>query len=191
MIEFDRGFFTFDKSWILENEFMQSLSHAEFRVMVYLAASTLRISKRDQRYKTGDSIATLYQRNRILFVNVSQPTIAERCKVDRSTVYEALKKFREFGAVIKVPEGKPEVSGDYYILGFEKTKEGKQDYFLVDSLPIRSGNKLPDKYKEFIRDHYKDEFFSMSDLIWRDLFGMKNEHGIRIGLLDETAGAAG
>jgi len=191
MIEFHRGFFTFDKSWILENEFMQSLSHAEFRVMVYLAASTLRISKRDQRYKTGDSLAALYQRNRILFVNVSQPTIAKRCKMDRSTVYEALKKFREFGAVIKVPDAKENGSGDYYIIGFEKTKEGKQDYFLVDSLPIRAGNKLPDKYKKFIRDHYKDEFFYMSEPMWRDLFGMEKERGIRIGLLDETAGAAG
>jgi DNA-binding MarR family transcriptional regulator len=172
-IEFNKGFFIFDKSWILENEFTRSLSNAEYRVLIYLLSSAMKISKRDERYKRGEVIASLYQRNKILFVNASQDRIAERLKMKtRTTAYRALKKFRDFGAAIRVPDGKESGDNDYYIIGFEKIKEGKHDYFLVDSLPIRAGKRLPDEFREFILNHYKDELFYMSSLIWEDLFGM-------------------
>jgi DNA-binding MarR family transcriptional regulator len=173
-IEFNRGFFIFDKSWIQENQFMQSLSHAEYRIMVYLLSSALKISKRDARYKRGELIASLYQRNHILFANVSQSTIADRCGINRATAYKALKKFNDIGAVIKMSEGGKGESNDYFIIGFEnhrQDKDGKQEYYLIDSIPIRNGRELPDHIKEFIRGHYKDDLFFMSDLIWEGLFG--------------------
>ena len=182
MIDFCKGFFVFDKSWIHENEFCQSLSHAEFRVLIYLLSSGLKISQRDQKYKRGDLIASLYGRSKILFVNVSQPTIAEKCPVDRATAYKALKKFREFGAVIRVPDVKDNGDNDLYIIGFEnnrKDKAGKQEYYLVDSIPIRTGQKLPDRHKKFIATHYKDELFGTSDMIWSDLFGMGNDSKLK------------
>jgi len=46
LVGFDRGFFIFDKNWIYDNEFVRSLSHAEFRVLVYLLSSTLKLNKR-------------------------------------------------------------------------------------------------------------------------------------------------
>ena len=181
MIEFNRGYFVFDKSWIQENVFVRSLSHAEHRVMIYLLSSALKISKWDERYKRGDVIASLYQRNKILFVNASQETIAERCKMNRATAYRALKKFRNFGAAIKVPDGKETGHNDYYIIGFEKSKEGKQDYFLVDSLPIRSGKRLPDQLRDYILDHYQDGLFHESEAVWKELFGMEKDNRMKLG----------
>jgi DNA-binding MarR family transcriptional regulator len=180
MIDFSKGFFIFDKSWIQENVFIRSLSHAEYRVMIYLLSSALKISKRDERYKRGEIIASLYQINKILFVNASQETIAERCNMDRATAYRALRKFRDFGAAIKVPNGKETGNNDYYIIGFERNKEGKQDYFLVDSLPIRAGKRLPDQFKDFIRDHHHDRILSENEHIWKHLFGLEKDERIRI-----------
>lgn len=174
MIEFSKGFFVFDKSWIHDNKFCQSLSHAEFRILIYLLSSGLKISKKDERFKQEDLIASLYQRSRLLAVNASQRTIAAKSKADRGTVIKALRKFKDFGAVIKFPGGKETEHNDPYIIGFEyskKDKAGKLDYYLVDSIPIRAGQKLPDKYRTFILKHYNDDLFRTSDLIWEDLFG--------------------
>jgi DNA-binding MarR family transcriptional regulator len=174
-IEFSNGFFVFDKSWIHGNKFFQSLSHAEFRIMVYLLSSALKISKRDERYKRGEIIASLYQKSGILCANVSQSTIAERCNVDRATAYRALKKFSEIGAIIKMSDGQEKGSNNLYILGFQNqrpNKSGKQEYYLVDSIPIRGGEKLPDKIRKFILEHHTWELFGSSSLIWKDLFGM-------------------
>ena len=176
MIEFSKGFFIFDKSWIHENQFMQSLSHAEYRIMVYLLSSALKISKRDARYKRGDLVASLYQDNHILTVNASQSTIADRCGTDRATAYKALKKFDDFGAVIKMTDDGKNGRNHYFIIGFEnhrQDKDGKQEYYLIDSIPIRNGQRLPDHIRKFIKDHYRDDLFYMSDLIWGELFGMK------------------
>lgn len=175
-IEFNKGFFIFDKSWIHENEFMKSLSHAEYRIMIYLLSSALKLSKRDDRYKRGDLIATLYHWNHILFVNVSQTTIAKKCKLHRATAGKVLRKFNKFGAVIKLTDDKKGGDNDYFIIGFEnhrQDKDGKQEYYLIDSIPIRTGKELPGHIKEFIRNHYRDELFYQSELIWGELFGMK------------------
>jgi len=178
MIDFCKGFFVFDKSWIHDNEFCQSLSHAEFRVLVYLLSSAIKTSKRDHKYKRDELIASLYQRNKLLVVNASQRRIAEKCNADRKTVYRALNKFKGFGAVIKIPDGKENGANDYYIIGFEnhrKDKAGKQEYYLVDSIPIRKGQKLPDKVRSFIQKFYKTESFMQREEIWRDLFGMEKD----------------
>jgi len=173
MIEFSKGFFIFDKSWIHDNEFCQSLSHAEFRILIYLLSSVIKTSKRDPRFKRGDLVAALYQSNQLLVVNASQRKIAEKCNADRATVYKALNKFKEFGAVIKIPDGKETGANDFYIVGFEnhrKDKDGKQEYYLVDSIAIRAGQKLPDKVKSYIQRAYKG--FPSREALWKVLFGM-------------------
>lgn len=173
MIEFSKGFFVFDKSWIHDNKFFQSLSHADFRILIYLLSSGLKTSRKDPRFKRGDLLAALYQSNNLLVVNASQRKIAEKCNANRATVYKALNKFKEFGAVIKIPDGKETGANDFYIIGFEnhrKDKDGKQEYYLVDSIPIRAGQKLPDKVKNFIQRGYKG--LSNREEIWKVLFGM-------------------
>jgi hypothetical protein len=185
MIEFSKGFFVFDKSWIHDNKFFQSLSHAEFRILIYLLSSGLKVSKKDERFKQGDLIPSLYQRSKLLAVNASQRRIAEKSKADRGTVIKALKKFKDFGVVIKFPGGREPEVNDLYIVGFEYSmndKTGKLDYYLVDSIPIRAGQKLPEKYRTFILNHYNDDLFRTSDLIWDDLFGKSwdDEHMRRL-----------
>jgi DNA-binding MarR family transcriptional regulator len=176
MIEFSKGFFIFDKSWIHENKFCQSLSHAEFRILIYLLSSGLKISKKDERFKRSELIASLYQKNKLLTVNASQRRIAEKCNANRATVYKALNKFKDFGAVIKIPDGKENGANDYYIIGFEnhrKDKAGKQEYYLVDSIPIRTGQKLPEQAKSRIQSFYRG--LPQREEIWRELFGMEKD----------------
>jgi DNA-binding MarR family transcriptional regulator len=168
---FQNGFLIFDKRWIHENEFFRSLSHAEFRVMVYLLSSVLRVSKKDKRYKRGELIAFLYQENKLLVVNVTTRTIAEKSRVNRSTVCKALDTFNDSGAVIKITDGAEKSTNNLYLLGFEDMNaemDGKEDYFFVDSIPIKRGNKMPDTIKTFIRDNYKDKSFLNRRLSLRD-----------------------
>ena len=154
---FQNGFLIFDKRWIHENEFFRSLSHAEFRVMVYLLSSVLRVSKKNLSYKNGELIAYLYQNSQLLVVNVSYAKIAEKCKVNRATVYRALNKFNEVGAVIKISGEKEKHTNNFYILGIEnKQGEDKLPYFFIDSIPISSGEKMPDDIKAFICKNYMD-----------------------------------
>ena len=82
----------------------------------------------------------------------------------------------DFGAVLKFPDENETGANDFYIVGFEyskKDKDGKLDYYLVDSLPIRAGQKLPEKYRRFILTRYEGHFFKTSDFIWDDLFGKR------------------
>jgi hypothetical protein len=174
-IEFNRGFYVFDKSWFQENEFMHSLSHAEFRIMVYLLSSALKLSKRDTRFKRSKWLVDLYQNNHLLLVNVSQRTIADRCSADRKTVINTLKKFNEYGALLTISNGE-EKGNNVYLIGFENPsqhKEGKQDYYLIDSIPIRSGGRLSEETINLIKGHYHDDMLCYSEKIWGDLFGME------------------
>lgn len=167
---FQNGFLIFDKRWIHENAFFRSLSHAEFRVMVYLLSSVLRVSTKDQRYKRGELIAFLYQENKLLVVNATTRTIAEKSRVNRSTVCKVVDKFDDSGAVIKITDGAEKSANNLYLLGFEdmNAEDGKEDYFFVDSIPIKRGNKMPDTIKTFIRDNYKDKSFLNRSLSLRD-----------------------
>jgi len=179
--EFNKGFFIFDKNWIHENRFVQSLSHAEFRILIYLLSSTLKPKKGISGLARSEQIADLYQRKGILFVNASQRIIAERCHTGRTTTYRAVTRFKEYGALIKMPDGEDNGNGDYHIVGFQKEKDGKQDYFLLDSVFLRAGKKLPDRYQGFIAAHFRDAGFPPTKEIWEDLFGMERERCIRIG----------
>jgi DNA-binding MarR family transcriptional regulator len=157
LLNFDRGFFIFDKNWIYDNEFVRSLSHAEFRVLVFLLSSALKLSKRYNKAGRGKKIATIYRKNGTLFVNASQRTIAENCNMNRITVHRVMSKFKDYGVLIKVPDA--EGNGDYHIIGFSANKEGKYDYFLTDSSFIRSGEKLPEQLKNYFRNHYEGNNF--------------------------------
>jgi hypothetical protein len=179
-IKFNKGFFIFDKSWIHENDFFSSLSHAEFRIMIYLLSSALKLSKRGSYLKSIKWFADLYQYNHLLLVNVAQRTIAARCKVNRSTVISALKKFEDIGAVVIISNHEDK-NNHIYLIGFERLNtEEKHDFFLVDSIPIKSGKKLPDQMKNLIKEHYQDERLYYSDKIWCDLFGIKKDTEVEV-----------
>ena len=172
---YTRGFFVFDKTWIHENGFFQSLSHAEFRIMLYLLSSVLKITRRDRRYKRGDQIAMLYQHNNLLVANVSTPTIAERCSVSRGTVTPAINKFDEYGAAIRIPEGNDPGENNIYILGFSERSaryyEGRTDYYFVDSIAIKNGERMPEGIRRGITQRYAEEIFVPATRYWIELFG--------------------
>ncbi|RJR51791.1 MAG: hypothetical protein C4576_03320 [Desulfobacteraceae bacterium] len=173
--DFKRGFLIFDKSWLLDNAFMRSLSHAEHRIMVYLLCSVLRIPKECGRYKSGEIIAKLYRRSGILFVNASQEKIAENCGLSRTTAYRSLRKFRNHGAILKVFDGPENGTSDIHIVGFEfekGKKQGKQDYFLIDSLALRSGRKLPDEFRKDVEENFQNWVLRPEARMWKEIFGI-------------------
>lgn len=185
---FQNGFLIFDKRWIHDNAFFSALSHAEFRIMVYLLSSVLRVTKKDKRYKRGEMIAYLYQENKLLIANVTTRTIAEKSRVNRSTVLKALDIFNEYGAAIKVDDKGDSGANNFYLLGFEDMNaemDGKEDYFFVDSIPIKRGIKMPDAIKTFIRDNYKEKGLlnrSISARDQRNVFQLlfdKNIHSLQ------------
>jgi len=121
MVDYKKnGFMIFNKSWIYGNEFFRSLSHAEYRIMLYLLASVLRISKKDRRFKRSDLLTNLYQNNNLLVVNASYETIAETSEVDRGTVYKALKGFDDYGAAIKISNKGKNGANNFYIMGCKR-----------------------------------------------------------------------
>jgi DNA-binding MarR family transcriptional regulator len=168
---FKNGYLLFDKSWFIESEFFKSLSHAEFRIMMYLLASVMRPNKRNPRYKRAETIAMLYQRNKLLVANVSTRTIAERCQVSRSTVCKALDNFYAVGAAIRISHGAKDGENNFYILGFDGSGSERDEYFFVDSIPIRAGEKMPDVVRERIESGYKETVFTKSARGWEILFG--------------------
>jgi hypothetical protein len=159
MVDYKKnGFMIFNKSWIYENEFFRSLSHAEYRIMLYLLASVLRISKKDRRYKGGDLLAYLYQNNNLLVTNVSFNRIAVASEVHRGTVCRALAKFNDYGAAIKITnQGNKGPGNNFYFMGIENRNSGEKlpNYF-VDSVFLSSGGKMPADIKEFIKQNYMD-----------------------------------
>lgn len=168
---FKNGYLLFDKNWFIGSEFFKSLSHAEFRIMTYLLASVMRPNKRDPRYRRAKTIATLYQRNKLLVANVSTRTIAERCQVSRSTVWETLKKFNAVGAAIRISHGAKDGENNFYILGFDASDSEREEYYFVDSIPIKSGEKMPDETREAIEVGYEKTVFTKSAMGWKKLFG--------------------
>jgi hypothetical protein len=168
---FKNGYLLFDKKWFIGNEFFKSLSHAEFRIMMYLLSSIMRPNKRDLRYKRAKTIAMLYQRNRLLVANVSTRTIAERCQVSRTTVWATLDKFNAVGAAIRISHGAEDGENNFYILGFDASGSEREEYYFVDSIPIASGKKMPEEIRETIEFGYEKTVFTKSNQDWKELFG--------------------
>lgn len=169
--EYKYGFLIFNKEWLLENEFFNSLSHAEFKIMVYLLSSRLIIKKRDQRYKRGDLLAKLYQVNNLLVVNVSIRTISEKCMVSRATVCKALEKFDIAGAAIRISQGQEDGENNIYIVGFKgPASDGEEDYFFVDSTPIKKHGAMQKEYRDNIAANFNKKIFSHTSEGWKNLF---------------------
>ena len=177
--EFDKGFFLFNKNWFYENKFFNSLTHAEFRIMIYLLSSILRPRKNSPKYKDYQWIVDLYHSNGILFVNASQRTIAQMCAVHRGTVITALNKFEDMGAVIiiRYDDNTP---SNVYVVGFQYWDHEMKEYYLVDSIPVSSGKNLPEEYKNYIRKGCGNKLFGKSDTFWGDLFGIKPKHEVEV-----------
>jgi len=98
--------------------------------------------------------------------------------MNRITVHRVMSKFKDYGMLIKVPDA--EGNGDCHIIGFSTNKGRKNDYFLVESSIIRSGEKLPGHLKSYFLDHYEDDKFPNSH-VWKQLFEAEDEeifHGM-------------
>lgn len=180
--EYNFGFLIFDKSWFYDNAFFDSLSHAEFKIIIFILSCRLKVTKKMSRYRRGELLFGLYHHNNILAANVSTRTIAEKCRVSRATVCRALAKFHEAGAVIRISHGGEEGENNLFILGFKgPISEGEDDYFFVDSMPLRTVGTMPQKLRDYIVKNFKERIFSDSSLGWRELFGVKggsiNEQG--------------
>ena len=162
----------FDKAWMIDNKFFESLTHAEFRIMVYLLSSTLKITKSDKKYKQGDLFAKLYHKNRLLVVNTSTPKIAERSKTSRTAVCTALNKFHDYGAAIRISSGGKLGENNLYIVGFRGKLYDERDYFyFIDSIPLKNGDPMPENLKRSIETRYMDTMYNSKTAGWKELFG--------------------
>jgi hypothetical protein len=169
--EFPNGFFIFDKSWFADNAFFRSLSHAEFKIMIYLLASIIRLSKRDSEYKRGDLVAKLYQENKLLVANVSTPTIAEKSGASTATVWKALRKFHETGAAIKISSGGKSGENNLYILGFHDPSSSNGERYLVNSIQLKGVGRMPEELSEDILLNHARRLHSHGTGAWVKLFG--------------------
>ena len=111
------GFFVMNKTWFGQNGFFTSLSHAEFRIILYLLASVLRLDKRRNIAPQAMFLAGLYRDKKLLVANVAQRTIAKKCNVNRGTVQSALRKFEALGAVIVLPCENQGIQNNLYCVG--------------------------------------------------------------------------
>jgi biotin operon repressor len=169
--EYPNGFFIFDKSWFVENEFFRSLSHAQFKIMLYLLTSIIRLSKRTLEYKRGDLVAKLYKENFLLVVNVSTPTIAKRCGVSTATVWKALGKFHETGSAIKISNGGKKGENNLYVLGFHDPTAANGERYFVNSIQLKEDGKMPEELIQEILLYHGQHVFQAGTLTWKRLFG--------------------
>ncbi len=157
MKKFEKGFLLLDKKWLLDNQFFRSLSHAEFRIMVYILSSPLTIKHHDARFPGQELFIRLYQENKLLIANVSQNKISDVCRVHRGTVQSALEKFDQFGSLITVSAKDDGVLNNFYIIGFEARLDGEdQKLYFVDSIPLTQGRPMPENIKDYIAKEFMD-----------------------------------
>jgi DNA-binding MarR family transcriptional regulator len=180
MTQLNNGFLILNKAWFGENEFFKSLSHAEFKIMLYLLASVLRLDKREQRSKKSLFLARLFRDRNLLVASVSQRTIAVRCYVNRGTVQSALRKLEEMGAVIFLPCEEQGFYNNVYFLGFRgPTDLENRSLFMVDSGFLKDGRPIPDSIKHYIQNRFlideRPDLAKSKDGIYllETLFGVK------------------
>jgi hypothetical protein len=147
--------------WFDDNEFIESLTPAERWIMVCLASYIWRSERVDPELEFSKKLVRLYRENGLLITLMSQRTIETKCGHNRSTVCNAIDKFDDTGAVIKVPGRKGKGFSNLYIMGFaslKKEKNGrvsrKDEYLFSDSPVLRSGGRIPDDVKDFVRSNY-------------------------------------
>jgi hypothetical protein len=147
--------------WFDDNEFIQSLTPAERWIMVCLASYIWRSEKPDPEYAIDKKLVRLYRENGLLVTLMSQRTIESKCGHNRSTVCNAIDRFDDVGAVIKVPGRKGKGFSNLYIMGLtglKKQKNGRvsaRDEYLFSNSPVlRSGGEIPEDVKDFVRSNY-------------------------------------
>jgi hypothetical protein len=147
--------------WFDENTFISSLTPAERWIMVCLASYIWRSEKAYPEYEIDGKLVRLYKENGLLMTLMSERTIATKCGHNRSTVCDAIDKFEDIGAVVRVPGRKGKGFSNLYIMGLvrmARDKSGRvtrEDECLFSNSPVlRAGGKIPDDVKDFIRCNY-------------------------------------
>jgi len=153
--------------WFDDNEFINQITNAEKWILACISSFIYRSRELIPDFPPSKKLTFLYSINGLLVSMISERTIADKCNFNRGTVCNAIDKFDDYGAVIKIPGKKGKGYSNLYIMGFErreKIKEKKMkrtDFLFSDSPILRSGKKIPDDIKEFIRDRYNtaDNYF--------------------------------
>jgi hypothetical protein len=157
----DNHFGKIPHGWFDDNEFIRSLTPSERWILVCLVSYIWRSEKEDPDYEIDKKLVRLYRDNGLLITLMSERTIKRKCCHNRSTVRDAINKFDDIGALIKVPGRKGKGFSNLYIMGLAemcKEKDGKvsrkQDNLFSNSPVLRAGGRIPDDVKDFIRSNF-------------------------------------
>jgi hypothetical protein len=146
--------------WFDENEFIRSLTPVERWIMVCLASYIWRSEKVDPDYEIDKRLVRFYRDNGLLVTLMSERTIATKCGHNRSTVCDAIDKFDDLGALIRVPGRKGKGFSNLYIMGLVRMRKEdgrvsrKDENLFSDSPVLRAGGRIPDDVKDFIRSNF-------------------------------------
>jgi hypothetical protein len=161
----DKHFGKIPHGWFDDNAFIKRLTRSERWILVCLASYIWRSMKIDPEYEIDKKLVRLYKDNWLLMTLMSERTLAEKCYLNRSTVCDAIDKFDDAGALIKIPGRKGKRLSNLYILGLyqpTKDKSGRvirqQEFLFSDSPILRAGGRIPDDVKEFLRSNYSQRY---------------------------------
>jgi len=159
--------------WFDDNEFIRRLTPIERWIMVCLASYIWRSEKADPDYEIDKKLVRLYRDNGLLITLMSERTIATKCGHNRSTVCDAIDKFDDLGALMRVLGRKGKGFSNLYIMGLvrlRKEQDGgvnrKEEYLFSDSPVLRAGGRIPGDVKDFIRSNFmqKRDVFRLAKL---------------------------
>jgi len=157
----DNHFGKIPHGWFDDNEFIRRLTPIERWIMVCLASYIWRSEKEDPDYEIDHTLVRLYRDNGLLITLMSERAIAKKCGHNRSTICDAIDKFDDIGALIRVPGRKGKGFSNLYIMGLvklHKEKDGrvnrKEEHLFSNSLVLRAGGRIPDDVKDFIRSNF-------------------------------------
>jgi hypothetical protein len=154
----DQGHGKIPRAWFNGNNFMNSLTPGDKWVLTCLSTYIWRVPKARSKSPIEGTLCFLYGRKQLLVAHMSERTIADKCGLNRSTVCNAIAKFDDFGAAIKIPGKRGRKYNNLYILGFElRDKSGNRDRLFSNSPVLRAGGKMPEDIKDFIRLNYDSQ----------------------------------
>lgn len=169
----DNHFGKIPHGWFDDNAFIKGITRSERWILVCLASYIWRSEKVDPNYDIDKKLVRLYKDNGLLMTLISERTVAEKCYLNRSTICDAIDKFDDVGALIKIPGRKGKGFSNLYIMGLEKRtsdKNGrgikKHEFLFSDSPILRAGGRIPDDVKDFLRSNYsqKTEVLRLTNL---------------------------
>jgi len=154
----DQGHGKIPRCWFSNNDFMISLTPGEKWVLTCLTTYIWRVPKARSKSPIEHTLCFLYSGKHLLVAHMSERTIADKCGLNRSTVCNAISKFDDSGAAIKIPGKRGKSFSNLYILGFElRDKSGNSDRFFSNSPSLMAGGKMPEDIKDFIRLNYDSQ----------------------------------